>query len=242
MTLNKTNVFKTALGILVASALIVAIVIIATLQSAKADGAPRWTGVYAGASLGYAATTNKADATVAGLGNLLTVDGFGSNGGSAGVIVGGDIQVDRFVIGAFADWTKHDQAWSASSDLLPGTLASLKIQESWTLGGRAGITIGSGLVYGLLGYTQMKASDIDVPAAAVSFAVPEFKGLTVGGGVELAIAGGLFAGLEYRHTEFDRQSINLIPGVADLGLQPTVDEVRARLTYKFGFEAPSSLK
>lgn len=195
---------------------------------------PSWTGCYGGAAAGLSSTVTKAEADVVGVGNLLAIDGLGSDGPALTLIAGCDVQIDRFVIGAFGDYTWHHQKWEASSGLLPGTLASLDVSSQWTIGGRAGITVGNALVYGLLGYTVLNTSDISVPPLATSFAVSDFKGVAVGGGVDIALGSGFFLGAEYRYQMFDTQSVALVPGVLNLNLEPDMHTVQGRLTYRFG--------
>lgn len=227
---------KRTVELATAASLIMAAILIATGVKA-ADKSPAWTGIYVGASVGYGSTTTETGANVAGLGNLLTIDGLGSSGGSMGLKAGADLLVQQFLVGAFADWTHHDQEWSASSALIPGgTLASLKFDDSITLGGRAGMIVGDALVYGLVGYTTMRTSDITVPAVPLTLAVSDLKGWTLGGGIELALTNAIFVGLEYRHTQFDSQDIPLGFGNASLSLKPEMNEVRAALTYKFGVD------
>lgn len=238
--MTKKNTMKwIAVG---ATALAVATILAVLAGAARAEGV-RWSGVYVGATLGYGSTTTKADADITGVGTILSVDGLGSSGHTMGLVVGADLQIDRLVIGAFADWTKHDQTWSASSPLLaPGNLASLDIESQWTFGGRAGITVGNSLLYGLIGYTRMQTSDIDVPPAALTLAVPDLKGWVLGGGIDVALGNGLFLGAEYRFTRFDSVDVAIVPGFASLNLDPETHEVKARLTYKLGTDALNNVK
>lgn len=218
-----------------ATALIIAGILFASGKVKAADRAPAWTGIYVGASVGYGATKSELGADVAGVGNLLTVDGLGTSGGSLGLKVGADIRVQQFVIGAFADWTHHDQEWSISSGLIPGgTLASLKLEDSWTLGGRAGVIVKDALVYGLVGYTTMRTSDIEIPAVPATLSMSDMKGWVLGGGIELALTDSIFLGAEYRYTQLDKK-VWEADGTS-LSLSPEMHEVRASLTYKFGLD------
>lgn len=201
----------------------------------RAEGAPKWTGVYAGASIGYAATTTQTDIDVVGFGTLLSLDNLGSSGKTLGLHVGADLQIERFVIGAFADYTWHDQGIEIASPLLGGTLAKMDLDTQWTIGARAGwLASESTLLYGLVGYTELRTGDLDVLNGLASFKVGDFKGWTFGGGVETHLANNIFLSAEYRYTAFDAQSIALVPGLADLSLEPESHEVKARLSYKLG--------
>ena len=227
------------LGFAVAAITLIAL----AAQPARSEGTKvNWTGCYGGGGLGMASTVTKADAEIVGVGNLLTVDGVGT-GGAAWTIIGGcDVQVGRFVVGAFADYTWHDQTWSVSSGLLPGTIASLDIQSQWTIGGRAGVTVGNALVYGLVGYTRLTTGDLSIPIIPISFTVPEMTGWALGGGVDLALGNGFHLGAEYRYQMFDRETIALVPNALNLGLEPDMHTIQGRLTYRFGLGAPASMK
>jgi outer membrane immunogenic protein len=231
MTANLKRI-AVAIGAL---ALITMGILVATGHVKAAEKSPAWTGIYVGASVGYGATKSELGADVAGMGNLLAIDGLGTSGGSAGLKVGADLRVQQFLVGAFADWTHHDQEWSISSGLIPGgTLASLKLEDSWTIGGRAGVIVGNSLVYGLVGYTTLHTSDVEIPVVPAALAMSDLKGWTLGGGIDLALTDSIFLGAEYRFTQFDKQDWNL--GGASLWMEPEMHEARASLTYKFGID------
>lgn len=232
---NSTMRWVAAAALALAVAAVVGIM--AAAAPAKASDVPKWTGVYVGASLGYGSAKTEAGVDITGVGNLATIDGLGSAGHSLGLVLGADVQIDRLVLGVFADWVRHDQTWNASAPLLaPGNLATLDIESQWTIGGRAGLAVGNALIYGLVGYTTVQTSDLSIPPAAVTLGVPDLKGWALGGGVDVALGQGISAGIEYRYTDLGSESIAIDPGVAALRLDPQMHEVRARLTYKLGVD------
>jgi outer membrane immunogenic protein len=177
-------------------------------------------------------------------GASLTIDGFSGRGALGGAHAGCDYQIQRIVLGGFADYTFQDVEWSAALTA-PGFgfsgNAKLAIEDQWTVGGRLGVLLNdSTLAYGLVGYTQAKASDLELTSTLgnLSFAVEDLKGWTVGAGIETRLMANLFLGAEYRYTKFDNEDVTLIPGALNLGLDPEVHSVRAALRYKFGSPVP----
>lgn len=221
---------------LTVGAILLAASLLVLTHPARSAEPAKWTGIYAGASVGYASTTTETGLNWAGLGNVLTVDGFGAAGTSLAAHVGADIRIQNFVLGGFADWTKHDQEWSISSPFVGGTFASMKIEDAWTLGGRAGVLVGDTLIYGLIGYTTMSASDIAVPAVPLTIVVGDFKGWTLGGGLETHLGNNIFLAAEYRYTKFDGQTVDIATTPLSLSLEPETHEVKARVSYKFGLD------
>lgn len=233
----KPNVFRKAASWACAAAMLALAAIILVGGTARADN-PKWTGCGVGATVGMSTTKTEAGLDVAPLGSILTIDGLGTSGTTFGLGVNCDMQMDRFVVGAFADWQRHDQAFTISSPLLGGNIASLEFDNQWSIGGRAGVLVHPmTLVYGLLAYTEVQTSDITSPFLTV--AMPDLKGWSVGGGIEVALSGGFFLGAEYRFTELDTATVALVPGGGiNLNLDPEMHSVQARLSYKFGFESP----
>lgn len=217
---------KTRLLLLAAASLL-------TVAPANADApAPRWTGCYVGVGLGMASSVHETGLDVGGA-TLLTIDGLGSSGVAVAGHVGCDLQLQQFVIGAFADYTWHDQTWQASSPLIGGTLASMSIDTQWTVGARAGVVMSNVLVYGLVGYTEVQVGAISVPLAATSFAVPDMSGWVFGGGAEIALGNGLFLAGEYRYAMLDRVVAPITTGVG-IGIETEMHTAMARLSYRFG--------
>ena len=196
--------------------------------------AANWTGCYVGVGTGMASTTNNASLDIEGGPSLLSIDGLGSNGMVFGGQVGCDIQISKgFVVGAWGSYDWHDQEWSIASGLISGPLATMSIDSQWAIGGRAGVVVNNVLLYGLIGYTEMQTSAVQVPLAATSFAVPDFSGMVFGGGMEMAIGNGLFLTGEYRYSRFNSEAAPIIPGVLNLNMEPDMHAFAARLSYRF---------
>lgn len=225
---------RNAMLAVVASALLIG----AGGSAAFADS-PRvnWTGCYVGLNAGVASTTNSASIDVSGGPSLLSVDGLGSNGGAFGGQVGCDMHATKsIVIGVFGDYTWHNQDWSIGSGLLGGTLATMSVDNQWTIGARAGVLVhDNALVYALIGYTEVQTSGVHVPLLSTSFGARDFTGISVGGGMEVAVGGGLFLTGEYRYSRFDAETGDIIPGLVSLRMEPEMHAFTGRLSYRFGF-------
>lgn len=135
-------------------------------------------------------------------------DVWGANGPGIAATVSCDMQIDKFVVGAAAEygWKRFD--WAGNDVDAKG----------WAATGRAGVLVTNAvLVYGLGGYTQVTA---ELGPWSVDLA-----GLVAGGGVEIDLTRGFFGRLEY-------QRLMLEPDDGDI--EANVDSIRVGLTYKFG--------
>lgn len=234
---------------LLCGALAAILIIMAETFPAKAQGSKSWTGCYVGAHGGYSVTATETTATTPFIGGAaLTIDGFSGEGLSGGLGVGCDYQMQRVVMGGFADYSFQDVEFTAGLSIpaFPFSAgASLSIENSWTIGGRLGVLLNdSTLAYGLVGYTQAKSSDLALTSTIgdISFSVPDFSGWTVGAGIETRLTDALYLAGEYRYTMFDSETVAILPGALDLGLEPDVHSIRMALRYKFGASEPLSLK
>lgn len=233
---------------LLCGALAAILIIMAETFPAKAQG-KSWTGCYVGAHGGYAVSATETTASTPAFGGAaLTIDGFSGEGLAGGLGVGCDYQMQRVVIGGFADYTFQDVEFTANLSVpaFPFSAGgSVSIEDEWTIGGRLGVLLNdSTLAYGLLGYTQAKASDLAFTSTIgdISFSVPDFKGWTIGAGFETRLMDNLTLAGEYRYTMFDSETVAILPGALDLGLEPDVHSIRMALRYKFGASEPLSLK
>lgn len=217
---------------------------IGATYSAPAAPAFSWTGFYLGGGIGYG--TYAMDAHYA-LSKPFTDGGKGV----LGTIVGGyDVQfADRWVAGIFADYGFTSASGTAAmfSDALDQFFAGdLKQRSAWAMGGRIGYLVTpQTLAYATGGYTQAEFETANfVPASAVGAAntpiVPgqTFDGWFAGAGVETQVSSNWYARLEYRYAEYDSKRV-LIPipptAVSNIGdLSPSVQTVRAGISYKFG--------
>lgn len=161
----------------------------------------------------------------------LSIDGLGAEGTVAGIHVGADYQLpgSAIVVGAFADYNWQDVEFSIS----PVLSASLK--ESYTLGARAGVVVGSAMPYLLVGYTSAETS---AEFGGVSVAnTPTLTGWTWGGGIEFDVAPNIVLAGEYRFTKFDTETIG-----GFVNLDTDQHTAMVRLSYRVGGGKSASLK
>lgn len=180
-------------------------------------------------------------------GNIATINGLGSNGSQIGLGGGCDVVVDKILLGAFADYVWHNQSFNGSIGGFGGAATlNIDLDRQWTIGGRAGVVISeTTLAYLLAGYTNLSTNGLN---GAIVAAVPDFNGIVLGGGIETAIGKHVKLGLEYRHTNFDAQtvawSVSPFPGAPALGfsstLKPEMDSVFVKLSFGTDFFGPGA--
>lgn len=171
-------------------------------------------------------------------GNIATLSGMGSSGSQIGLGGGCDFVVDKILVGAFADYVWHNQ--STSLNVINQTL-SMELDRQWTIGGRTGVVLGDAtLVYVLAGYTKLSTSGF---TGAIAAPAPDFSGIVLGGGVETALGKHVKLGLEYRHVNFDSQTVpwtvTPVPAGPAFGfsstLKPEMDSVMVKLSFGTDF-------
>lgn len=209
--------------------------------------APSWTGIYLGGGFGGGAWTSTSQAFDFGGGALTAPSSNGAKGWLATAVIGADYQfADHWVGGVFADIDWSDM----KGQYLVGNAAgvgSRELSSTWAVGGRLGyLTTPSTLLYATGGYTQARFGGVGFEGVAL--AVPggafetmdaaTFHGFFVGAGAETRLWGNWFGQLEYRYADYERkrETISSTAGVPlfSSDFQPTVQTVRAELTYKFG--------
>lgn len=167
--------------------------------AAKADEAagPNWTGCHVGIQGGY----SMADVDVSA--GPLNIDGLGAQGFVGGVHGGCDYKIANtiIVIGAFGDYNWQNVEFNAGVGPFK---ASASLGNSWTVGGRAGVTFGNALPYVLVGYTQ---ADTSVTFLGNSLASSDLNGWTYGGGVEFMLTPSVSMAAEYRFTRFGSENV-----------------------------------
>ena len=184
-----------------------------------------WSGCHLGLNVGMGSVNND----VAGL------NGWGSSGGIYGVGIGCDVMVPdtQFLVGVFADY----EALNMDSSI--GPFVNLSYDSQKTIGARVGALITpSTLAYVLVGYSELDTSALKV--LGKSFAMPDYSGATVGGGLETDIGANLRLGLEYRYSSYDSEKVNFHHHKYAVGFEPEVQTVRLGL--KWAFWAPEPTK
>ncbi len=200
-----------------------------------------WTGFYIGVGAGGLGVNNDVKASLTPIYNYVNdpsveLDGLGAEGVFGTVQVGYDRQYGNIVGGIFFDYDFAD----ASSDLkLNGQkIASITLNDMWSVGGRLGYLLNSStLAYFLAAYTQ---ANFDLPAGLKG---NDPSGYTLGGGLETKLGGNWFLRAEYRFTQLDKETVFNRPISECWNLKVTdqtdIQSARLVLSYKadiFGHE------
>ena len=100
------------------------------------------------------------------------------------------------------------------------------VDKSWTAGGRLGYLVApDALIYMLAGYTTTAFNPVSynvLGQVTGTASLPDFHGITVGGGFEKLIFDNFSARAEYRNTHLETQSGYPAPGLINTSAQPTV--------------------
>src|SRR5262245_17374907 len=174
---------------------------------------------------------------------LATLDGLNSHGVFGGVQAGYDWSRGRLLFGLFGDYQINNMETKGSVSIPMGNMAfGLEKQDEWSAGVRVGyIAAPRTLVYALAAFTQTEYDVTGVPAKAGPYKIETgatFTGVSVGGGVELAVANNVFLGVEYRHTFYGAEDIlNGFDRICNDGfkLEDELDEDKIMATLKIKF-------
>lgn len=174
-----------------------------------------WTGCYVGLQGGYAIADH--DVSVPG---LVSLDGISGEGFQGGPTAGCDLQFDRFVVGAFADYSFRNVDTSAS---LFGASATVGFEDAWSVGGRAGVLLTPDtLVYGLAAYQHTEVNDLGTGLLS------DLDGWAGGAGIEVGFSPGWSLRGEYRYVAYEDAKIG---GFVDL--DSSEHQARIGLNYRF---------
>ncbi len=148
---------------------------------------------------------------------LGSIDGINSRGPLGGAQIGYDLARGRYLFGIFADYELADMKSDVTingAGLGGGNLSiGLEKDHEWSVGARAGLIVAPRtLAYILAAYTQ---TEYDVTGlSGINFGTgtkvtkgATFDGISVGGGIEFALANNIFLGMEYRHTFYGEETI-----------------------------------
>ncbi len=152
---------------------------------AAADAAPIWNGAYAGVHGGV--TWAEVDAPIIGqLDNRNAV---------WGVHAGYNLTNGRFVIGVEGDLNFDGAGFSHTIDGLGS--ATAETEWSASLRARMGMTFGSALIYGTVGYARLNAEGHENPIAGGQNSISEsFSGIVYGVGAEGLVTSNVSLRLE----------------------------------------------
>jgi opacity protein-like surface antigen len=138
------------------------------------------------------------------------LDGMNTDGLVGDVRIGYDLAMGRLVGGVFASYGFSAMDGNASLNLGPiGATASLEKGDEWSVGARLGYIVAPRtLAYILAAYTQTDYDfNVSVGAKNLISTNTTFDGITVGGGVEFALAQNVFFGIEGTHTFYGEEAL-----------------------------------
>lgn len=180
-----------------------------------------WTGFYIGVQGGYGNANHKlsaeeycvTDGNEPNVDALGTIDGINSHGAIGGGRVGYDFSRGRFLAGIFAEYNFSAMETEVTIPGDPGIKVGLEKDNEWSVGGRLGYLLAPRtLVYVLAAYTQTDYNVTGFEGVALEEGQflkrsATFDGVSVGGGLEVALTGNVFLGLEYTHTFYGKETI-----------------------------------
>jgi outer membrane immunogenic protein len=195
-----------------------------------------WTGFYVGAQVGGAWSDNKWD--------NVTLTGERVSHDKSSVVGGGHIgynwQFNQFVLGVEAEVNGTDLNATSVSIVNPTVTYGTKIEWYGTVVGRLGFAFNNFLVYGTGGVAFADIKTSGVFTGVDSFGNSSTRtGWTAGGGIAYQITPNWIAGVDYKHIEFDTYgqtgiTNTLLLPYTQAGIASKIDQVTARLSYKFG--------
>lgn len=208
---------------------------------------PMWSGFYVGVNVGGGLGNGSSDFGVVG-GQVFATVNNRLSGAIGGVQVGFNWQTGPAVLGVETDFQGSGLKGTLTAPCQPGfcggpLTASYTQRVPWfgTVRGRAGIASSGWLIYATAGYAYARL-DTDAAASAgpvsASVSMHETRnGWTAGGGVEVALAPGWSAKLEYLYFDFGRTTTTWVLGGALPSLTDdahlTMNVVRTGLNYRF---------
>jgi outer membrane immunogenic protein len=201
--------------------------------AATPAAAGSWTGCYLGGAAGYSALLTETSLDVAGTGEVASIDSLGAQGASLTGMVGCDVQVQKFVLGAFGAYTWDDVDFSVTFAGAPADVAHISLDSRWDIGARAGyLFTPTMLAYVSAGYTRAEISDVELPAFSLSLPTDELEGWFVGGGIETQLAGNLFLQASATYSFYDTENVPVF-GPLSLNMDDDILTARAALLYRF---------
>jgi outer membrane immunogenic protein len=163
-----------------------------------------WTGIYAGANVGWGFANVTDTGTIAGgaLGGLSASGRGTANGAVAGGQIGFNYQINAVVLGIEGDFD-----WSGLSSTANAGILSENSKMPWiaTVRGRAGFAIDGVMLYGTGGVAFLDLLDnINAAGFGSLFSASSVNvGWTIGAGVEAALAQNWTVKLEYLFVQSD---------------------------------------
>ena len=217
---------------------------IAPLYKAAPTRSPyNWTGFYFGADGGYAWQGSTGTLMTAS-GALLSPYSYSVTGPFAGIFIGGNYQLNRFVLGVEGDWqwsnlTGNSQVLAplGANGALPGGpfTISTTTKDYGSIRGRLGVVLDRFLVFGTGGWATGNPSTAFALTGAAPFVTTGGKsnGWTVSAGIEYAITNTILGRIEYRYTNLETSGfVNVPTNSTDAGTRAPISDFRAGIAYK----------
>jgi outer membrane immunogenic protein len=169
---------------------------------------------------------------------------YSVTGPFAGIFVGGNYQVDRFVLGIEGDWQGSNLTGSNQSlaplgatGALPGGpfTVSTTTKDYGSIRGRFAVAFDRFLVFGTGGWAVGNPSTAFALTGAAPFVTTSGKsdGWTAGAGVEYAITDTILGRIEYRYTNLEASGfVNAPTTAADAGTSTPISDFRVGFAYK----------
>jgi len=203
------------------------------LVVAPLAAAPLWTGLYVGATAGYAFGKSSQRDT-----EMVADGSYNVKGGMIGGAVGYNWQIQNYVYGLEADASFASIAGSSSICGVGGLAAhtcGTKSDAFGTVRARGGFAIDNSLIYatGGLAVAQIKAYDVGFSTTAGQSGSAVRLGWTVGAGVEQKLDAHWSVKAEYLYTSFARASYFTLEGYSPEMVDMSANIVRAGVNYKF---------
>jgi outer membrane immunogenic protein len=198
-----------------------------------------WTGFYVGGDAGYGWANSNGTLTTAA-GAPLAPYSYDVNGPIAGGFIGGNYQINQFVLGLEGDWQWSNLTGNGGSIASVGAggpfAISTTVNNYGSIRGRLGVAFDRFLVFGTGGWAlgNFSTSYVSGVAPLGSVGGSSANGWTVGGGVEYAFTDNLLGRVEYRYTDLGTVSGTPSVGFAEAGNNLTINDIRVGLAYKFG--------
>jgi outer membrane immunogenic protein len=213
-------------------------------NSPLASRAYNWTGFYLGSDGGYGSAAAKGTLTDA-TGALLTPYSYRVNGPLAGLFIGANYQLSKFVAGVEADW-QWSNLIGSNQTLAPlgavgvfpsGPFAiSPTVKDYASIRGRLGLALDRFLLFVTGGSAWGNPSTSYALTGAAPFLTHgnNASGWTAGAGVEYAFTGSVFGRIEYRYTNLGSSSfVSVATNSADGANRVPINDLRAGIAYKF---------
>jgi outer membrane immunogenic protein len=197
---------------------------------APVAAAPLWTGLYVGATAGYAFGKSSQRDT-----EMVADGSYKVKGGMIGGAVGYNWQIQNYVYGLEADASFASIAGSSSICGMTAHLCGTKSDALGTVRARGGFAIDNSLIYatGGLAVAQIKAYDAGFTSVAAQSGSAVRLGWTVGAGVEQKLDAHWSVKAEYLYTSFARATYFTLAGYSPEKVDMSANIVRAGVNYKF---------